>query len=587
MDIKYKTTFSGVIRPVVSKDKDVYLAKASLNQLRSLIPQLEESFTYDLLPIAANLLNVNKFNRNDDGIETADALKFYKSFIYKPFDLEHHRQNIKGVILTANITEIGTDNILSEDQVKDSLKPFNITVGGVLWRVVDSDLANLIEESNNILSEAYNKIFLSLEVGFTDYDIVKIDGKSVNLEDGVVVGKDLTNKLRCNGGTGKIDSDIRIFRKLKGDLIGLGAGLVENPAAYVDMIAVPETTTEATITINTDGNVGNNTTSPNSTITINSDDESKRIIDCLVAIDNRGTLTVKDLVEALNKAGLTAKDAAIKIGDVIKEKVQETLLNETRQDLIGVIAQNQNKFTTYQEKPVTEIGWGSKLSKEKISQSENQVVIQDKNLKSRKNMKFTKIQDITDETLKEATASSVVEFVETELKAASEKYAKEKLEKESAASELQKKHDELVKNQDQLVKDLEILKANLQKLEQEKLARETQATFNTRMASFEDKYTLTEDELAVVGSQIKDLNDEQYKKTEASLSVLLKGKSKSTKQEVVASENTKTETQVVDKALDGAQKTSKEVVATSSVQTSTLKEKYAKAFSQDQFIISK
>lgn len=560
MNIKYKTTFSGVIRPVISKDKDIYLAKASLNQLRSLIPQLEESFTYDLLPIAANLLNVNKFNRNDDGIETADALKFYKSFIYKPFDLAHHRQNIKGVILTANITEIGTDNILSENDVKDSLKPFNITVGGILWRVVDSDLADMIEESNNILSEAYNKIFLSLEVGFTDYDIVKIDGKSVNLEDGVVVGKDLTNKLRCNGGTGKIDSDTRIFRKLKGDLIGLGAGLVENPAAYVGMIAVPETTTEATIT------------SDSSAITVNVD------------------VSTKDLSESLNRVG---KDASIKLGDLIQKTAHDVLVKETRQDLIGILA--QNKFTTYEEKSVTEMDWNSKLSKEKISQSENKDVIKDKNLSPRKYMKITSIKDITDESIKEVTASALVDFVETELKTASEKYAKEKLEKETMASELQKKYEELNKAHEQLMKDLETLKASLKSLRDEKLAKANQEIFNARMSNFEDKYELSADELAVVGSQIKDLSDEQYKKTEANLTILLKNKDKAAIAEqkkvkqTVASENkeTKSEMQTVDKAVEAATQVNKEVAATSAVQTSTLREKYAKAFSIDQFNLTK
>ena len=536
-EFKYKTVFSSVIKPIISKEKNLQLAKASLEQLRQFIPNVDIEANYDLLPVAFPLFNVNYFNKNDDGVDTAFALQIYKSFINKFIDLNHKRTNILGCILSAHITEFGTDKPLTEEDVKNTKDVFNITVGGVLWRAVNEDLTDLIEESNNILDENYDKIKASFEVGFSDLKLVKCPANSRSLAEGTIIDdpkevNKLTQKLKAFGGTGQLEDGSRIYRLLAGEGIGLGGAVTESPAAFINAIAVPKDTSEATTFIGGgEKSHVDNASDPGYSKFIGEKDAAK------------------DLSEAILRVGESAKDTSVEL-----------------EGLIGVIAQNQNK----------------------ISQSENQVVIQDKNLKLRKNMKFTKIQDITDETLKEATASSVVEFVETELKAASEKYAKEKLEKESVASELQKKHDELVKNQEQLVKDLEILKANLQKLEQEKLARETQATFNTRMASFEDKYTLTEDELSVVGSQIKDLNDEQYKKTEASLSILLKGKSKSTiKQEVVASETTKTETQVVDKALDGAQKTSKEIAATSSVQTPTLKEKYAKAFSQDQFVISK
>lgn len=490
-EFKYKTTFSSVIRPVISRDKDLFLAKASLEQLRAYIPNIDLEANYDLLPVAMPLFNANYFNKNDDGVDTAFALKIYKTFINKFLDLEHSRDRVVGTILSVHITEFGTDKPLTEDDVRDSNDPFNITIGGVLWRVVNEGLAELIEDSNNILDDNYEKIKASFEVAFTDYKVVVLPANSRNLAVGKIIdeGKEfeeLSQHLRAFGGTGKLSDGSRVFRLLAGEGIGLGGGIVEQPAAFLNPIAVK------------------------------------------------------------------------------KEEETDAVVIQTEE------------------------------TEDSISHSQTLDVITNNNI-TRQHMKINSIKDITDDLLKEAKASSIVEFVETELKAASEKFAKEKQEKESQAQEIQKKHEELMKTHEQLMKDLESLKANLDKLEQEKAAKEKQEKFNVRMASFEDKYELSEEELAVVAAQIKDLDDEQYKNIEKNLHVLLKNKDKSViaeakkVQEAKASENKEeNKEQVVDKAVDTAQKTTAEVAATQTItETKTLKEKYAKAFAPDQFNIIK
>lgn len=536
-EFKYKTIFSSVIKPVISKEKDIYLAKASLDQLRNLIPQFENDNSYDLTPLAANLFNVNKFNRNDDGVGTEDAISFYKSFIFKPLNLAHKRDVVRGVILSSNLTEFGTDNLIDEETAASLHSPFNVTIGAILWKVVDENLAELVEESNTFLSESYNKIFLSFEVGFFDFDIIKIKGNSKNFEDGVLVtdGEEkecLTSKLKCFGGTGSIDAETRIYRKLKGELIGLGAGLVESPAGYVGPIATPDTSKDNDDLEESDANNKEN----------------------LVSLIKSRAATLFSLQEALDRVGEIADDVDTKI---ISHLQTSNVINNN----------DSNK---------------SNLTK--------------------KTMKITNIKDITDDLLKEVTASSLVDFVETELKAASEKFAKEKLEKETSAQELQKKHDDLIKAHETLNKDLETLKATLLKLEQESAAKEKQEKFTVRMASFEDKFELSQEELAVVGSQIKDLDDEQYKLVEANLHILLKNKDKQTiaeskkshtqAQEAKASENKESKVeqsaqQTVDNAVNNAVNTSKEIAATTVAQTQTLREKYAKAFSVNEFILTK
>ncbi len=498
-EFPYKTTFSSIVKPVISKEYNLQLAKASLEQLRGFIPNVDLEANYDLLPIAMPLFNINYFNKNDDGLDTVFALKIYKSFVNKFIDLNHIRSNIVGAILSVHITEFGTDKPLTEDDVRDTKDIFNVTIGGVLWKSVNEGLTDLIEESNNILSNNYDKIKSSLEVGFTDFEVVVCPANSRSLAEGKVI-KDIKEKeklsksLKAFGGSGKLQDGSKVYRLLCGDGLGLGCAITESPAAELNAIAVPQTETEST---------------------------TKYIID----INN---------------------------------------------------------------------------SKEIISQTNKQDVINDKNLNSRKHMKINDIKDITDELLKEVKASNIVDFVEDKLKIASEQFAKEKKEKETAAQELQRKHDEMIKNHENLQKDLETLKSNLQKLEQEKANREKQEVFSARMASFEDKFELVEEEIAVVGSQIKDLNDEQYKKVEANLHVLLKNKDKQliaerkkavkvleVKASEVVKEETKSAQETIDKAVEASKTITKEIAATSTVQTQSLREKYAKAFNRDQFDITK
>lgn len=81
-----------------------------------------------------------------------------------------------GVILTAGFSEFGTDMPLTEEQAKERKDPFNITLGGVLWRVVNEQLTDLVEESNDQTSENYLKVSASWELGFSDYDLILIKG---------------------------------------------------------------------------------------------------------------------------------------------------------------------------------------------------------------------------------------------------------------------------------------------------------------------------------------------------------------------------------------------------------------------------
>lgn len=253
MIYNYTTTFSSVLKPLVSEEKDKYLALASLMQVGNFIPNVNTEKNVDLLPIAFNAAVVNRVNKNGDVIDTETAIASYKDFINKPINIEHNREKIVGVILTAGFSEFGSDASLSEDQVKDLKGPFNITLGGVIWKIANPHLADKIEESSDATSDKYLSVSASWELGFNDYNVIMIDGESKNIEDGSLISdasqiENIKNNLRAFGGSGKVDKTKSIYRKVIGNVVPLGIGLTETPAADVKGVATLKSEASVEIT---------------------------------------------------------------------------------------------------------------------------------------------------------------------------------------------------------------------------------------------------------------------------------------------------------------------------------------------------
>ena len=59
MKHKYTTIFSSTVRPLVSEEKDQYLAMASLVDIGDFIPDVNTNENIDLLPIAFNACVIN------------------------------------------------------------------------------------------------------------------------------------------------------------------------------------------------------------------------------------------------------------------------------------------------------------------------------------------------------------------------------------------------------------------------------------------------------------------------------------------------------------------------------------------------
>jgi len=235
-NFRYKTIFSSRIKPLISEDTDKFLAIASKSKLKDYLPKnIDFDKKIDFLGFTGEFCTANRLNSNDDAITTKGAIEVCKLLPLSFLDIEHSRKAILGVITNAYFTEFGGNKILSEEEVKDLDKPFNISIAGIVWRLVNPDLADYIEASGDPDSDSYGKIFISWEILFDSNNLIEIDPTKKNLQDGLIINdpsdiEKLESKLKANGGKGFTDNGKRLGRIPIGEIIPVGAALTESPA---------------------------------------------------------------------------------------------------------------------------------------------------------------------------------------------------------------------------------------------------------------------------------------------------------------------------------------------------------------------
>jgi len=485
--MKYTTIFSSNVRPVVSEEKDKYLALASAIEVAQFIPEVDEK-QVDLLPIAFNAFVANRVNKNGDVVDTDTAMAFHKDFKNKPINIEHNRDRVIGTILTAGFSEFGTDKPLTEEEVKEIKGPFNVTLGGVIWKVVNQRIADLIEDSADPSSEDYMKISASWELGFKDYNLVLLEGSDKNIENGLIVDNvdevaSMEKDLKALGGEGKTKDGMFVYRKVVGEVVPLGIGLTETPAA-----------------------------------------------------DVKGVSTKKNAEEPQEEKTFAEVDKTSQI----EQK--------------NVIIQNEDKTI----------------------------------------MKIESIKDITNDSLKELSASAVSDFIESELKEASERFSAEKAQVETNLKEAQEKIEAVTTDYDKMKAELDSVTEKLGALETEKAEKEAEELFSQRMASLDEKYALEAEDREVLATQIKDLDAEGWDAFAKNIDVLLRDKSREvlakkedeTSKEVEVEEESKASEEVVEDAIDRGEQDTDVVPASTQASEGSTYDKYKNAFSVDQFDIS-
>ena len=168
---KYTTNFSNIILASGDVDSpDLNISKASLESLKEIIPtdvDLEKNM--DLLAVAFNGAVVNAFNKNGDGIDSKSAINILDQFKHKPTNIEHQKEKIVGHIVSASFSSFMGNEILSSEEVENTNEPFNIALASLIYRTVNPQFANLVEQSVDPESELYHKVSASWEIGFNDF----------------------------------------------------------------------------------------------------------------------------------------------------------------------------------------------------------------------------------------------------------------------------------------------------------------------------------------------------------------------------------------------------------------------------------
>lgn len=482
-NFKYTSEFEFcLLKAVVSEDRDKYLALASSAEIKSFVPEVNAGQNIDLLPIAFNAAVVNRVNRNGDVIDTDTAIASYKNFINKPINIEHNRERIVGVILTAGFSKFGSDEVLAEEDAKQIKGPFNITLGGVIWKVANQNLADSIEESSDPTSDKYQKISASWELGFNSFNLVAIEGESKNIEDGIEISdssdsfESMKQSLKAFGGSGKIGSKL-VYRKVMGNVVPLGIGLTENPAADVKGVVISE------------------------------------------PADKEDAVEEQDSEENFSK-------------------IQTLTVN-------------------------TDIGKNA--------------------------MKLTSVKDITDESLKQATASQISDLIEQELKDASEKFAAEKSKVQSELDSTLANLKDLKTAQETLQAQLAELKEKLSIAEQENAKIVASERFNERMGAFDAEYDLDAETRQVLASDIAEMDDEAFAAYKNKMALFLKNKKKGEMKKEEKQEAKASVSQVVEEVTENAtqEKTSSALPNTSTASSATMFEKYKSAFDYESFVVSR
>jgi len=447
INFPFETVFaSDPVRVFLPENDDVNIAKAGIDSLK---PFLDSSIdlekNYDLIGVVFNAFVVNRANKNGQVISTDVALSSVENFKFKPMNIEHKRKNVAGLITGYGFSEYGTDKPLTLEEVKDKRDPFNVVLSGFVWRVVDEEFAEKLEASSDPSSDSYLTISTSWEMGFKNFSIAR---GSKNLNEAVIISEQseiekLKNNLSHFGGMGSDQDGQKIYLNLIGEVLPLGIGFTERPAADVKGVKVA-----------------------------GSDD---------LNVENQ-----------LNKLKIESSSSHVEEKDVKSIIYFENLLENEQ------IAAS-----------------GASQKKENIN-----------NKTIEKNMIIKSIKDLTEDSLKNVSASDVKALFEEEIKKASEKFSEEKKQKEDALAEIEQARLTLEQKLSEVSELSSKLQSELDQIKEQVAAKEKEESFQNRMTTLDEEFELTPEEREIIGSQIADLDSDSFDKWYNAFNVFAKGKNK-------------------------------------------------------------
>lgn len=251
-DYIYKSIFASCVKCIADEDKDVFLAKASIDELKNIIPNtVLGKNSYDLFPFAGNVALINARNLNGDAMSGSVCLKIMDTLLNKYVDIEHKRNLVIGHVVSIGLSKFNTNyrtglgsEIIKPEDIKDTNEPFNLSCGSVLYRVITPDtlIDDIIASNDPQNKEKYLSISQSWEVLFRNFSIAK--SPTIYLKDAEIYKEGdkefelLSPYLQANGGSGMKENQY-IFRVIDDEPIFLGLGLTDSAASQVQGIVIP------------------------------------------------------------------------------------------------------------------------------------------------------------------------------------------------------------------------------------------------------------------------------------------------------------------------------------------------------------
>lgn len=245
MKTKYSTVFKHVMKAKDIVDPNaIHVSEATEKKLSSFVPYVDYHSNADLIGIAFDVAVANMFNANGDGVDSEGAWRIMRTVSSKPINVEHDRNLIIGHIMDGSFTDMTWKKWLYYDDIKDTKEIFNITLGGVLYKVVAKSIGEALLEIQKGVETDF-EIAASWEVGFDSFFAAV--GNDNLLENCEILRSEeeiakVSKYMKCFGGKGVLPNGKKVFRLIdpEGTVVFLGAGLTKYPAAKVGPVYIRE-----------------------------------------------------------------------------------------------------------------------------------------------------------------------------------------------------------------------------------------------------------------------------------------------------------------------------------------------------------
>lgn len=499
-----KVLFTSTARILSDKDVSKFTSFASIQDLKSVIPE-SLGANENLIPFAGNLAVINLANLNGHLVGTQTILDYFQLFEHTRLDLEHKiKDRVCGHIVSVFFTEWDEDykigngsQILSAEDVKDTNKPFNLSIVGCIYKdSLEPAILDKIMESADTKSDDYLEVSLSWEMGYVDYEILL--GHS--LENGKVV-TDAKEKaryaryLKGNKGSGSLKDGTPVNKLIIGEVVPLGAALTLNPAAPVKGIVIP------------DEIVAKHKEEQQAEMAEGEADEE----DCNLICPNCG--------EKMEVADSLDEEEELECASCKKVSARKNW---------SMAAITENQETTSEAS--NNINNNNLLNNS--SPLENPIVTNTDNKPISKKMKYLEsyaaFEALTDEDLKsgEIAIANVKQILVEKMKELSAQHIKDLADKENAVKASTEKAEKAITDANAATDQVSQLTKQLEELKSSLATKEADDKFQARMNSFNEKYELGESENAILARQLKNVSDEDFASLQKDYETLFASKDK-------------------------------------------------------------